>query len=55
MSKSPCIKLLKIQDDLVSKAVALYDAKKFQDFWFAMDSLDVFLSVKRGLSCSSKK
>ena len=55
MPKNPCKRLNGIQDDLVLKAVALYDKKEFIDFWNAMDFLDVFLSVKKGLSCSSKK
>jgi len=55
MPNVTCEKLSKIQDALVSEAVALYDSKKVWEFWEAMGALDVFLSVKKALNCNRHK
>jgi len=55
MPKVTCEKLNKIQDDLISKAVALYEKNNIGAFLEALDGIDTFLSVKHQLNCNRKK
>ena len=55
MQKATCTRIDKIQSDLISKTLKLYENKKYREFWDAVASLDIFLSVKEGLGCPIKK
>jgi len=55
MRKAACARLDKIESDLVSKALGLYDREKYAEFWTAIETLDLFLSVKEGLRCVRKR
>ncbi|MHC3128749.1 MAG: hypothetical protein IBV52_01550 [Candidatus Bathyarchaeota archaeon] len=54
-TKSVCVKIDNIQEDLVDQAITLYNEKDFRSFWDAIEYLDIFLSVKEGLGCAEKK
>jgi len=55
MQKAMCAKLDKIESDLLSKALKMYNQGKYSEFWRGLESLDVFLSVKEGLGCPVKR
>lgn len=55
MDKAMCARIDKIQSELVENALKLYNEGKYADFWGAVGSLDVFLSVKEGLGCPIRK
>ena len=55
MPKVSCKDLDKIQDELLSKALALYDPTRPGLFLEAIEGIDTFLSVKRQLNCNRKK
>jgi len=55
MAKAVCVKIGKIQSNLVDNALELYEQKKYREFWSAIESIDLFLSVSEGLGCSKPK
>ena len=55
MQKAICTRIDKIQSDLVAKTLKLYEDKKYREFWEAVGSLDLFLSLKEGLGCQVKR
>ena len=55
MPKVDCKQFDKIQNDLITKALAFYGAGKDVHFWAEIEALQKILDVKFSLECNSKR